>query len=145
MEQSKEIRNLFPNEQMYREWRAYHGMTSEERRQFEEQNRERFNAMTPDEQAGELELIREGVRKTADFADEIILRDKLGKLADYISFSRIARDYFGKSSSWLYHRLKGTLINGKPARFTEEQKKKLVEAFTDLSKDFEKASMMFAS
>jgi hypothetical protein len=145
MEQSKEIRNLFPNEQMYREWRAYHGMTPEERRQFEEQNRERFNAMTPDGQAGELELIREGVRKTADFADEIILRDKLGKLTDYISFSRIARDYFGKSSSWLYHRLKGTLINGKPARFTEEQKKKLVEAFTDLSKDFEKASMMFAS
>ena len=36
--------------------------------------------------------------------EEAILRDKLGELPEAISFSYIAKKYFGKSRNWLYQR-----------------------------------------
>jgi hypothetical protein len=63
----------------------------------------------------------------------------------FLFISKIAKEYFGKTSGWLYHRLKGTLINGKPVKFTDEQKNKLADAFEELSKEFNKASVILRS
>lgn len=46
-------------------------------------------------------------------AEEAILRDKLGELPEAISFSYIAKKYFGKSRNWLYQRINGNIVNGK--------------------------------
>ena len=43
---------------------------------------------------------------------------QLNELADFLSVGQISKKYFGKTPSWLYHKLKGDIINGKPAQFT---------------------------
>ena len=40
---------------------------------------------------------------------------------DVVSLSYIAKQYFNKDRSWLYQRINGTLVNGKPAAFTEQE------------------------
>ncbi len=50
-----------------------------------------------------------------------------------ISWAKLSQKYFGKSRSWLYHKLDGALINGKPAQFTTEEKRQLRDALKDLS------------
>jgi len=139
------IERLFPDKEMYEEFLAFHKMTDKERAEFSVSNEKRFNSLSPEQQKRELEIIKEGVEKAAAFTDDIIIYDMLGDLPDYVSFSKIAKSYFGKTSGWLYHRLKGTLINGKPARFTTEQKQKLAEAFSEIAKEFNKASLMLIS
>ena len=50
-----------------------------------------------------------------------------------IAWRDIARTYFGKSSSWLYHKMDGVGSNGTPGGFTEEEIKQLQDALYDLS------------
>ena len=66
-------------------------------------------------------------------ADEAILRDKLGELPEAISFSYIAKKYFGKSRNWLYQRINGYNVNGKKARFTENEFQTFQNALKDIS------------
>lgn len=40
---------------------------------------------------------------------------------DIVSLSYIAKQYFNRDRSWLYQRINGTLVNGKPAAFTEQE------------------------
>ncbi len=49
-----------------------------------------------------------------------------------ISMSYMAKRYFGKTRSWLSQRLNGSIVNGKPAKMTPEEEKKLEEALHDL-------------
>ncbi|MDR3142942.1 MAG: DUF5053 domain-containing protein [Tannerellaceae bacterium] len=141
----EDIRNLFPTEEMYNEFLLFQQMNDEERKNFANKNSIRFNSLSKEEQKKELADIKSGIEKTVEFTDEIILIEKLGHLPEYVSFSKIAKKYFGKTSGWLYHRLKGTLINGKPVKFTDEQKNKLADAFEELSKEFNKASAILRS
>jgi len=46
--------------------------------------------------------------------------------------SYIAKTYFGKTKTWLYQRLNGNKVNGKEARFTEEEARQLQAALHDL-------------
>lgn len=64
--------------------------------------------------------------------EEFSLRQKMGNLAEAINFAFIAREYFGKSKSWLYHRIKGNIVNGKPAKFTAEEKETFINALNDI-------------
>lgn len=60
-------------------------------------------------------------------------------LINFISWAEISRKYFGKSNSWLYHKLNGVDGNKKPTDFSEDERESLKEALTDLSarlKDF---------
>lgn len=50
-----------------------------------------------------------------------------------ISWADLSKRYFGKSNSWLYHKLDGIDGNKKPTEFTEEEKYKLKGALIDLS------------
>ncbi len=68
---------------------------------------------------------------------EILLTDAKSKLQDIlvaISWREIARTYFGKSSSWLYHKLDGIKSDGTPGGgFTEEERIQLKKALEDLA------------
>lgn len=64
--------------------------------------------------------------------EEYKIRDKMGDLADAINFAYIARKYFGKSRSWLYQRIKGNIVNGRPARFSPQEEAMFYEALEDI-------------
>lgn len=50
-----------------------------------------------------------------------------------ISWANLSRNYFGKSRSWLYHKLDGINGNGGQDDFNENEKEQLREALIDLS------------
>lgn len=65
-----------------------------------------------------------------------LITDVKPKLADIlvaISWREIARRYFSKSSSWLYHKLDGIDGNGRSGGFSPDELKQLKEALCDLS------------
>ena len=67
---------------------------------------------------------------------EPLITDAKSRLNDVlleISWREIARRYFGKSSSWLYHKLDGIKGDGSPGGLTQQEAKQLREALEDLS------------
>ena len=66
-----------------------------------------------------------------------LISDARTRLADIlvaISWREIARSYFGKSSSWLYHKLDGIKSDGSPGGgFTEAERIHLKETLEDLA------------
>jgi len=50
-----------------------------------------------------------------------------------ITWSKIARRYFGKSASWMYNKLNGTDGNGNDGEFTPAEKIQLTEALYDFA------------
>ena len=65
-----------------------------------------------------------------------LLSDAKKRLSDIlvaVSWREIARTYFGKSSSWLYHKLDGIDGNGGNGGFTPEEKERLKAALHDLA------------
>lgn len=62
------------------------------------------------------------------------VKQKLEDILLIVSWREIARGYFGKSSSWLYHKLDGIDGNGGVGGFSEEEKTQLQGALYDLSR-----------
>jgi len=50
-----------------------------------------------------------------------------------ISLVYIAKKYFNKSDAWLYQRINGNVVNGKPAQFTINEIEQLKRALIDIS------------
>ena len=61
------------------------------------------------------------------------MKKQLADLLVAISWADLSRTYFGKSSSWLYHKMDGRDGSGRPANFTAEEIEELKEALLDLS------------
>ena len=72
--------------------------------------------------------------------DTQTMRQKLYDLLVAISWADLSRTYFGKSSSWLYHKMDGRDGNGKPTTFTPEEIQKLKGALVDLSDRIRRAA-----
>lgn len=62
------------------------------------------------------------------------IKASLMEVSEFVSLSYIAKNYFQKSKEWLYQRINGNIVNGKPAQFTSEEIEKLNNALQDLSK-----------
>lgn len=65
-----------------------------------------------------------------------LLSDAKKRMSDIlvaVSWREIARTYFGKSSSWLYHKLDGIDGNGGEGGFTPEETERLKAALYDLA------------
>lgn len=75
--------------------------------------------------------IDEGLK---EIEKEISIRQQLEEVKEVISLSYIAKKYFGKSRQWLNNRINGCIVNGKPCKFSEEEKEKLNYALSDVSK-----------
>jgi predicted transcriptional regulator len=69
---------------------------------------------------------------------------EISEISKYVSLSRIASDYFGKSKEWLYQRIKGYNVNGKKAEFSDDEIKKLSVAFEDISRMAHETALKFA-
>ena len=61
------------------------------------------------------------------------MKVKLNDILLSITWRDIARRYFGKSSSWLYHKMDGINGNGGKDEFSPEEAKQLQAALYDLS------------
>ena len=59
---------------------------------------------------------------------------KLLEIENVISYSYIAKQYFNKSNEWLYQRIRGYNVNGKPAKFSKEELTILNFAMQDISR-----------
>ncbi|MBM6992767.1 MAG: DUF5053 domain-containing protein [Prevotella sp.] len=68
------------------------------------------------------------------------MKAKLYDLLISISWSDLAKRYFDKSGSWLYHKLDGIDGNKKPTEFTEEEKYQLKGALIDLADRIRRAA-----
>ena len=77
-----------------------------------------------------IECMKETNKNLSDF----LMREHLNDILPYISISAIAKNYFGKSKEWFYQKMNGNIVNGKPAKFTEEEIKNLNFALQDISK-----------
>ncbi len=75
-----------------------------------------------------------GLKQALGEADDLILRARLGEMPEAISFSYIARKYFGKSRAWLMQKVNGNTVNGKTAQFTDSERQQFREALQDISR-----------
>ena len=57
----------------------------------------------------------------------------VGGLGEMVSFSAVAKRYFGKSPNWLLQRMHGYEVNGKKAMLKPEQYQVLTAALRDIA------------
>lgn len=80
----------------------------------------------------------ESAKETADRAEALVkqtrVREQLENALPILPLSYIAENYFKKSRQWLYQRLNGNIVNGKPAQFTDEEINILNTALQEISK-----------
>ena len=60
------------------------------------------------------------------------MHERMGSLTEVVNLAYIARHYFGKTRQWLYQRLKGQMVNGKPAAFTQSEEATFIKALQDI-------------
>lgn len=82
---------------------------------------------------GFIEALESLIHSTAKDYRESTMADRMGEVTKMVSMAYIARTYFGKSRSWLAHKLHGDTVNGKPSAFTDGERLTLKHAFADMS------------
>lgn len=78
-----------------------------------------------------MEIIVKESRKT--------VKQKMSDILLDVSWAKLSERYFGKSRSWLYHKMDG-FNNGKPDDFNEVEKATLRNALLDLSRRINKCA-----
>lgn len=130
-----DMKKYLPTAEMQEEFEVFKTLkTKEEKDAFFKARKARFEAKTLEEQEEYKLKSEEGLKATIDRAEEVLLIAQLGDLAGALSLSFIAKKYFNRSKSWLYQRLNGYKVNGKPAQFTPDERKLLADALLDISR-----------
>lgn len=70
---------------------------------------------------------------TSNQTKDSAVKKRIQDIQLLVSWREIARTYFGKSSSWLYHKLDGIDGNGGVGGFTEDEKVLLRGALCEVS------------
>ncbi|MEG2599645.1 MAG: DUF5053 domain-containing protein [Muribaculaceae bacterium] len=79
------------------------------------------------------EFVDKITSELGNMIDEFDIKVQLANVDNMINFSFIAKHYFGKSRNWIYQRINGNIINGKPAKFTAEELNTFNIALKDMS------------
>ena len=119
--------------------------TDEERLAFKNEMKAFVENKTDKEREELSDAFLEGARQACISADKVFneaLRAYLNNIYDTVSWSYIAKKYFNKSRSWLCQRLNGIRVGNKAAQFTEAEKKILVSALQDISKDIQNTALV---
>jgi hypothetical protein len=66
--------------------------------------------------------------------DELEIKMQLVEISEIVSMSYIAKNYFQKTRQWLYKKINGSSVNGKPSKFTDKELETLNYAIQDISK-----------
>ena len=65
--------------------------------------------------------------------NELSVKVQLVQNAEILPLSYIAKHYFKKTKGWIYQRINGNIVNGKPAQFTDAEKEVFNKAVRDIS------------
>lgn len=84
--------------------------------------------------------IDEKVAAYAEILKNSSIRQKLSDIDLFVSWGNMANEYFGKSASWLYHKLNGIDGNGGKGGFTPEELQQFKGALCDLADRIRKAA-----
>lgn len=79
------------------------------------------------------EALESLIHTTAKEVEDLTIAEKMGEVTKMISMAYIAKTYFGKSRSWLAHKINGNIVNGKTATFTDEERGTFKHALADMS------------
>lgn len=82
--------------------------------------------------------------ETAKEAEELRMKEKLEQILPIVSVSYLAKTYFDKTPQWFYQRLNGNIVNGKEAKFTDQEIKILAKALNDISEKLKESSLLIA-
>ncbi|MFV0326357.1 MAG: DUF5053 domain-containing protein [Bacteroides xylanisolvens] len=82
--------------------------------------------------------------EVTDIRRTLSIRQQMEPILPYISVSSLAKDYFGKSTSWFYQRLNGNIIHGKAAAFTDKELNVLKDALQDVASKLNKVTITFS-
>ena len=138
-----ELSKFLPTADMQADFELFKNMTPKERAMFQEKRAQKIEAMPGDEKMIFTEATEKGLKAIKSELQDVKLAVELGDVANALSLSYIAKEYFGKSKTWLYQRLNGNKVNGKPARFTEDERKRFAAALLDLSKRINETALKF--
>lgn len=62
------------------------------------------------------------------------MKQKLDDIIFIINWAEVSEEYFGRSRQWIYQKMGGNIVNGRPAEFTEEEREQLREALRDIAR-----------
>jgi len=139
----EDLSKFLPTADMQADFELFKNMTPKERAMFQEKRAQNIEAMPGDEKMIFTEATEKGLKAIKSELQDVKLALELGDVANALSLSYIAKEYFGKSKTWLYQRLNGNKVNGKPARFTEDERKRFAAALLDLSKRINETALKF--
>ena len=116
----------------------HNSLNEQEEKRIEDEIKLQFSTLSDEEKKAVQKEFLGGLDEKLEEADKLIKKIdialEISEISKYISLSRIASDYFGKSKEWLYQRIKGYTVNGKPATFTDEERQKFSFALKNISR-----------
>lgn len=99
-----------------------------------------FDSLSDEEKAqiheavsSDFEKMHHGIEACKELKQRIDMRKQMEDVLPFICVSGVARNYFGKSASWMHQRINGNEVHGKQAAFTNDELKILADSFSDLS------------
>ena len=85
------------------------------------------------------EALENLIKTTASRVEELTIADRMGEMTKMLSMAYIARNYFGKSRSWLYHKFSGT-NNGAADDFSDVDRERLKSSLQDIAERIRQAA-----
>jgi hypothetical protein len=79
------------------------------------------------------EGVIERIKKEGIPADQRVFDFREHDIMKVLNASYIAERFFGRSRSWICHKLNHDIVNGKPADFTAAERQKLKEALDTIA------------
>lgn len=73
---------------------------------------------------------------------DIDVRQRLKDVIDIVPLSYIAKNYFNRDKSWIYQRVNGSLVNGKPCAFTDDELKIFTDALREVGSKISDAALL---
>ena len=83
----------------------------------------------------------EAAKESSMRANELLMKQKMKEVIPAISLVYIAKEYFNKTDTWLYQKMNGNIVNGKPSKFTENEIVTMRFALDDLSNKLKSLSV----
>ncbi len=97
-----------------------------------EEIREEIRAACSEDAYKTANIAIEQIKETICEARAEAVRKQMEDILPMTSLAYIAKTYFKKSRQWLYQRINGLSVNGKPAQFTKEELALLNFALKDM-------------
>jgi hypothetical protein len=84
------------------------------------------------------------IEEAKELKKRVEIRKVLAETLPFISVSEFAKQYFGKSASWLHQRINGNEVHGKAVALTGEELDILASALKDIANKLNQAAARFA-